>query len=182
MTHTEGDTDPTPERRWRWIDDVENDKAFTPLVGLLPPNSPSHHAFFWMHRSAVREADRDQLLATLNEAETLRAERVALQERVRVLEAALTAIQGYGSSVPLGMTEAMFDAAAVRDMKRIAGRALAGAEMPAPLRVCDACGLTSADATWNDCAPGFEDMHLIQGPVPDYCGPVRAGPEAEAGR
>ena len=127
------DTDPTPERRW-----------------ALNVNAWSGKPEF---RFGTEYRDTKVALATLNEAETMRAElhrkttaltvavafaeevrteRDEARERVRVLEDALTEIQSYGSSVPLGMTEAMFDAAAARDMKRIAVRALAGAEPPAP--------------------------------------------------
>ena len=64
------DTDPTPERRWRW--------AETFPVRLVTPDG--EHLYLTIRD----DSDRMRVTATLNEAEDLRAERdKALQERQR---------------------------------------------------------------------------------------------------
>jgi hypothetical protein len=153
------DTDPTPERRWRAV----------PILGTgwvaIEKDGIERFRTVW---------EPDELAATLNEADKLRERVRVLEARLEVAETTLAEIEEHvGPPVNNGLSWASMTGAVANAVGR--WRALAGAETPAPLRVCDACGLTSADPTWNDCAPGFEDMHLIQGPVPDYCGPVRAG-------
>ena len=106
---------PTPERRWR----VE--KARGSFGRWLVLRRPDNKSVAHIRRSLFQVATVD-LLDTLNEAETLRAERDALTERVRVLEASLERV--------LGDCYEIFDADG-NDYRDDLARTLAGAETEA---------------------------------------------------
>ena len=105
------DTGPTVERRWTIRED---------LSVLMTPE----YEWTWLvmpHSLPMR----DRILATLNEAEDLRAERDALTERVRVLEARLEK-----ATAVIKALEATQLVAGVLSRAYDEWRGLAGAEPP----------------------------------------------------